>query len=352
MKPIDISKWKSYKVSDIFETIKKGKQLQVPTGANIPTKELSEDGTTPRITVTGFNNGIYGYFDYNGTKPSDYRVFNNFISVSFLGTVFYQPNDASLDMKVHCLKPISVCLNKYTGQYLVSAIKASLRESSYSDQISSTVLPKVEILLPATDSGKPDWKLMEDKMKQVEQIAKSNIDVLLVANKNKRETFNTNTWGEFCLSDLFNIVKGTRLTKADMIDGDINYVGASSFNNGITYHIGNDEHVHPAGTLTVTYNGSDIGRTFYQDEPYWATDDVNVFYPKFSMTKEIALFLAPVIKAVGGNHVYKDKWQIEDMKKDTILLPTNKQGKPDWNYIDEYMKKISEKVKEAIKELI
>ena len=92
------------------------------------------------------------------------------------------------------------------------------------------------------------------------------------------------------------------------------------FKARITNHIGNNEHIHPAGTLTVTYNGS-IGQTFYQEEEFWATDDVNVLYPKFAINKYTALFIAPLIKAVGKNYEYTDKWQIEDMKKAKFICP-------------------------------
>ena len=41
-------------------------------------------------------------------------------------------------------------------------------------------------------------------------------------------------WKPFMLGSLFDIVKGSRLTKKDMKEGDIRYVGATAFNNGIT----------------------------------------------------------------------------------------------------------------------
>lgn len=154
-------------------------------------------------------------------------------------------------------------------------------------------------------------------------------------------------WEPFTLESLFDIVKGTRLTKNDMKEGDINYIGASAFNNGITYKIGNNEHVHPAGLLTVCYNGS-IGTTFYQPEPFWATDDVNVLYPKFEMTPYIGMFIAPLIRRVGLNYAYTDKWQIEDMKKSHIYLPIDKNDKPDWVYMDAYMRKIDNRAKKNL----
>ena len=158
-------------------------------------------------------------------------------------------------------------------------------------------------------------------------------------------------WRPFVLESLFDIVKGSRLTKAEMKEGNIRYVGATAFNNGITNYIGNDDKIHPAGTLTVCYNGS-IGQTYYQDKEFWATDDVNVLYPKFLINKYIALFLAPLIRSVGRNYAYTDKWKIEDMKSSIIYLPVNKQNEPNWEYIEQYMKNIEGRSQLSINQLI
>ena len=48
---------------------------------------------------------------------------------------------------------------------------------------------------------------------------------------------------------------------------------------------------------------------------------VNKTYPKFAINKYTALFIAPLIKAVGKNYEYTDKWQIEDMKKAKFICP-------------------------------
>lgn len=157
-------------------------------------------------------------------------------------------------------------------------------------------------------------------------------------------------WQPFALESLFDVVKGSRLTKADMKEGNIRYIGATAFNNGITNYIGNNEEIHPAGTLTVCYNGS-IGQTYYQDKEFWATDDVNVLYPKFSMNKYIALFLVPLIRSVGRNYAYTDKWKIEDMKSCIVCLPVNEQNQPNWAYMEQYMKTIEKQVRTSIDKL-
>lgn len=161
----------------------------------------------------------------------------------------------------------------------------------------------------------------------------------------------TQNWQDFLFTDLFKIVKGTRLTKAKMTNGNINYIGATAFNNGVTAKIGNKEHLHPAGTITVCYNGS-IGQTFYQTEPFWATDDVNVLYPKFEMTPNIAKFLCAVIYKLGSKYAYIDKWTAEKMSKTLIKLPVSIDHKPDWIYMEQYMKRVEEKVDNDISLII
>lgn len=146
----------------------------------------------------------------------------------------------------------------------------------------------------------------------------------------------TKGWRPFTIGSLFEVVKGTRLTKADMVPGDIRFIGASAMNNGVTAYISNDEKLHPANTLTVCYNGS-VGEAFYQDEAFWASDDVNVLYPRFNMTRNIALFIVPLIKAISKRYNFIDKWKQEIMAADEIHLPVTPTGEPDWAYMDSFM---------------
>lgn len=335
MKQIDTRQWKEFIIKDIFITEKEGKNCQVPTGAYIEKKSLL-DGNIPRITVMGTNNGICGYYA-NNIDDKNYRIYENFISVSFLGTVFYQKEQASLDMKVHCLKPINIELNEYTGLFLVTAIGKSLKTSTYSDQISSKVLAGLSIKLPVDETGNPDFSYMELYMKNLEFAVSTSLTDLQSAKKSDISgTLDISSWKLFQISELFNVQKGKRLTKADMKDGKIRFIGASAINNGITAYISNDEHLHPENTITLSYNGS-IGEAFYQAEMFWASDDVNVLYPKFKMNREMAFFIIPLLKTAGKRYAFIDKWKKEDMEKSEIPLPVDKDGNPDYKYMENYI---------------
>lgn len=342
MSKIDTSGWRIFRVEELFETEKMGRKIQVPTGSWIASKNLMP-GSTPRITVSGVSNGITGY--YKDVDDANYRVYKNFISVSFLGTVFYQASRASLDMKVHCLKPLNIELNERIASFLVTMIKVALGSIEYSDQISSTVLPSLELMLPVDASGEPNWAYMDEYMSAVMGESGASLENMGKVEKEFHPA-NASDWRQFSIGSLFEIEKGTRLTRATMIEGDTPFIGATLENNGITARIGNTGHIHPGGLMTVAYNGQKAtGKAFYQPISFWASDDVNVLYPKFSLTENIALFLAPLFWEAGRPYSFGDKWGKDVMESDYLTLPANASGEPDWDYMDKYMRTIMESAK-------
>ena len=119
-----------------------------------------------------------------------------------------------------------------------------------------------------------------------------------------------------------------------MRDGDIRFIGASAINNGVTAHIANITHLHPANTISVNYNGS-VGEAFYQDKSFWASDDVNVLHLKtHHLSKEIALFFIPLIRNVGKRFKFDEKWTKDLMNRTKLKLPVDTSGTPDWSYME------------------
>ena len=154
------NRYEEFRVGDLFETSNKSK-TKVLTGAYLSKDILNENlGDIPRITVTSYNNGISGYYKENIDDPN-YRIYENFISVSFLGDCFYQQNKASLDMKVHCLKLRDHEMNTSIGLYITTVLKKMIQMYSYGSQLSSEKLAEVLITLPAKSEGTPDFDYME-----------------------------------------------------------------------------------------------------------------------------------------------------------------------------------------------
>ena len=337
MEQIDTSGWKSFKIGDLFEKL----QLGIKNENFNKTLDVSEVRTAefnlPLVNAKHGNNGIMYYGREEDFETADMTIDIVQNGAIATGDVYAQPQKTGVLWDAYLIKSKEPITSEYVLMFIASVLEKAIKDKfSYDNKCVWDKASQLMVSLPVTSVGNPDYVYMDSYMRNVMEESESYLDSLMQAEKTKHLA-NTHKWKLFCLGGLFDVVKGTRLTKTDQRDGQINFISASSFNNGIAATISNDDHIHPGNTMTVSYNGSDIGRTFYQEEPFWASDDVNVLYPKFPLTKNIALFMAPIIKAVGGSHVYKNKWLQEDMKVAEIMLPVASDGNPDWDYMDRYM---------------
>lgn len=220
-----IGKWKPFKLKDIFKTTtpkNNNSRIIFPSGKNVPiSKNILKKGNTPRITVTKNNNGSIGNYSFpklnkNISKTAinkikkyknSYVIKNNFISVSFLGTVFYHPKVASVDVRVYYLQPKMHTLNEYTGEFLVCVIRESVDKVNnfgFHNQLSDDILPNIKIKLPVSNN-KINWKYIYNYMKV--RFYKVDDKIYNLEQKlNKRNNIkiiNTNDWHTFKLSDIF-----------------------------------------------------------------------------------------------------------------------------------------------------
>ena len=154
---------------------------------------------------------------------------------------------------------------------------------------------------------------------------------------NKEFEQNGGEWKEFKIGELFDVVKGKRLTKENIKPGNINFLGAISSNNGIRERIETTT-VWKPNCISVNYNGS-VGCSFYQEEPFYASDDVNVCYSKenWILNRKRALFFCAIFKNFSQKFSYTQKWNKERMENSGILLPATPDGTPDFSYMEQYI---------------
>ncbi len=150
---------------------------------------------------------------------------------------------------------------------------------------------------------------------------------------------NIENWKYFKLTDLFDILNGKRLTRANMaFGGKTPYIASIDSNNGLFSCI-KQEPIREGNSISVAYNGS-IGETFYQPKKFWGTDDINILKPKFKLNSYIGLFLCPIIKQEKYRFNFGRKWNIERMKQTTIKLPVTADGEPDFEFMENYIKSL------------
>ena len=66
------------------------------------------------------------------------------------------------------------------------------------------------------------------------------------------------------------------------------------------------------------------------------------------MNERIGMFIAPLIRSVGQRYAFVDKWRMEVMEHGEIKLPVDKEGIPDWAYMDSFMSTVLKECESAL----
>lgn len=307
--------------------IKIGDLFDVKYGANLELNALELDDTGINfVSRTAKNNGVSAKVKpVPGVNPIPAGT----ITVACGGSVmesFLQPEPYYSGRDLYFLVP-RASMPDPVKLYYCACIRANRYRYNYGRQANRTLR---DIYIPHPEDI-PPWVLTHDP----NMYDGANCPGIT----SPAPRLNTSGWQPFLLSDLFSIRKGKRLTKADMLPGHTPYIGASDASNGLTTTIG-QEPIHGGGTISVSYNGS-VAEAFYQPSPYWATDDVNVLYPKgFDLTPATALFICTIIRLEKYRFSYGRKWHLERMHESIIKLPVDQNGEPDWMYMEQYIKSL------------
>lgn len=300
------------KISDLFI-------LHQGNGFELYNMNLSDTSGINFVSRTAQNNGVVAQVDREEKQipfPAGYitvalggSVLSSFVQIKPFYTAFH----------IMVLEPKrEMTFNEKL--YYCMCIQNNAYRYSYGRQANKTLK---NIVIPDVV---PEW------------VQQTEIVPLTTKNDMQKNDFDVKAWRNYQLKDLFDFVKGKRLTKEEIVPGKINFLGAISDNNGVREKI-ETEYCWEGNCITVNYNGS-VGEAFYQEKKFWASDDVNVLYAKktWEMNKFIALFIITVIKANKYRFSYGRKWTMEKMKDSIIKLPSKSDGSPNFEYMEKYIR--------------
>lgn len=294
------------------------------TSSELINCDVSAQGI-PFVSRTSENNGIAAHvFALENQEPLP----SNCITVALGGSVlssFYQPKPFYTSFHIQCLYP-KLELNLQEMLFYCAAIEANKYRYSYGRQANKTLK---DIHVPA-----PAYIPNQIKHYQLKKMISSQ-PILTETLK-----LETGSWQYFSFKQLFHVIKGKRLTKQDMVEGDIRFIGSTEFNNGITASVANDDNLHDGNLITVAYNGS-VAEAFYQPSPFVASDDINILKPKgFELNQYNAMFLIAVITKEKYRFSYGRKWHKEKMESSKLKLPCSSTGEPDLDFMARYIKSL------------
>lgn len=326
-------KWKEFNITELFDIV---------TGALI-SKEKIQSGRIPRITATDQNNGIAMFT--NDIDDSSFKTYSNFISVSFLGSVFYQKSKVSLDMKIHGLILKNYTLNSRIARFFIPLIKKFAIKYSYGNQLSTSVLKRQKMLVPVNERGQPNWDFMEEYIKQEQkQVAQKVIDYY--EQKMLETSFDLVglediEWKVFKIQDIFEVkpVKGKSISNYQK--GNKPYVTTSSQNNGVNNFVEADKNISDRNAISVDPIG---GKAFFHEYDFvgrgGAGSAINLLYNPY-LDKYNGRFICTAIEKVSKEKAsYGVQLNGARLRNTSLLLPIDETGNPNWDYMSKFMQKI------------
>lgn len=320
---IDTSKWQYYNVGLLFKPKNKIKRFSATP---------ESEGLTPFITSSSVNNGVTALVD---EEP----VASNVITVSTNGACFdcfYHDDSIAISSDVDILTNDK--LNKYNALFICTVLKLEKIKFSYGRKPKNGKVYKTNIKLPYLTKDEPDWDYMTEFVRKLWggshktsiPSSKINLDI--------------NNWKEFKLSDIFNIKYGINMELCDLeVDNSnegINFVSRTESNNGVSARVTlvNGKIPQESGLITVAGGGSVLS-TFLQPKSFYSGRDLYIMKAKDNISDLSKLFLCTLIKK--NKYKYNYGRQANTTLTDIIIkLPVDQNQNIDWEFIDNFMKKI------------
>ena len=279
----------------------------------------NKDGI-PLISSKGSNQGIYGYFDI---IPKYEKV----ISLPNTGTICYanyQEKKCCIDDNCLVLKP-KINLTIQEIFYFILLLRKQKFRFVYGRQVTANRIGNIKI-----PDKFPKWIYIKDFKKIITKNSKNN-DKLNLTNRN---------WNFFNIEkDLFEI-KGSKTTNKKILKrkekGFFPYISTKATNNGVDgfYNFSTEK-----GNVIVVESAV-CGFSSYQEKNFSASDHVEKLIPKFKLNIYNGLFITTLLNLEKFRYNYGIKCNQERIKRSKIKLPIDKNGNPDWKFMENYIKSL------------
>ncbi|MEN0661467.1 restriction endonuclease subunit S [Caldifermentibacillus hisashii] len=155
-------------------------------------------------------------------------------------------------------------------------------------------------------------------------------------------------WKAFKIVSIFEIKRGKRLVKRKQRSGNIPYISSTAENNGVDNFITPPDNMEiHSHCLTITNSGS-VGTAFYHPYKFVASDHVTVLKNE-NLNEYNSQFIIPILNRLKDKYSFNREINNTRLKNETIILPMNKKGEPNWSFMENFMKEVEKVVKPKMK---
>ena len=164
----------------------------------------------------------------------------------------------------------------------------------------------------------------------------------------KSKIFEFESWKTYKIKDVFpNIVKPTVYHTREVKEAStgIPYVVRSKFNNGIKYSVERPvENVNPAKVISF---GAENATFFYQKSEWISGRDM-YYIDTRDISEYACLFITSCLRPIAEKYSYNYGMFPDLLKEENIKLPADKNGEPDYVYMEDFMKAVENKAQSVI----
>ena len=155
----------------------------------------------------------------------------------------------------------------------------------------------------------------------------------------------TREWKEYRIGDIFFQNRGDESAPNQNEEGEIIMINETRDNNGMTRKV-EAKSIFNENAITISINFASI--VFYQPIKFCASVNIAILRNK-NLNKYNSLFLCSVLKETWKRYDYGYKISKDRINNTIILLPTTPDNQPDWQFMEDFIKKIYNKVIEEVK---
>lgn len=334
MQKTDEKTWDAVRLTEIFDTISRGKRIK--KSDHIP-------GDIPYVSSTALANGTDG----NCGNDKGVRKFGGCLTIANSGSVgscFYHPYEFVASDHVTALRCEGTSEDCYLG---LSTLVGRLGEKyNFNREINDARISRERIMIPLSDTGEPDYGYIENYIQQkrsallekyrywvktrIEDL-EDTMDIPLLCEKD---------WQAFVIKDIADVYSGHDIYAQERVNGETPLVTAVGTNNGIGYFVGNENDSRAEETISVVRNGASVGKAFYHKYSALYGNDCRRMKLKYSHSEFVNLFITQVIGMQNKAFSYSRKLGTERLQNLRIMLPVTDDGSPDYEYMEQYTKNL------------
>lgn len=284
------------------------------------------------VSRTSNNNGVSTKVKkLDSIEPSSAFTITVALGGSVLST-FLQPEPFYSGYHIFCLIP-KTSMTDREKLFYCSCIEANKYKYNYGRQANRTLK---DLLVPSLNSI-PKW-INDIDLEKFENISKPQIENSVDLN------YDDIRWKEFKIEDLFDRFEKCKCSNASKLlenGNEIAYIGAKKNNNGFMAKVNKVENLITKGNCIcfICDGQGSVGYAIYQPNDFIGSTTLNVAYLN-NLNPHIALFIVTILDLERFRYSFGRKNNINRMKASTIKLPTDKNGNPDWQFMEDYIKSL------------